>query len=566
MPKQISLQEFMIPDGMELFGISDSTIAQIYAFYKRYPQTDEYVLNTGSNSTNLASYLSLDSISVYNAYGIFLSTGRVLHKRKRLMICVNEPMLDDNAVLRQYLDESGALSFHGTVSCILEVNYRDDLEAVDVACSVIRSLLPNVIFLNVKWQFESDTEQCVVGSSSQLRSDSLQYVDVTEQVNEFRPRSVDYTTDVRKLVALREYLLSFREKANVVLAVGMLHQDVQRPFCCIAAECAVRYKMRFEIPSQYMTYYLFYMRRLHQKEFFYADEYLSVLKNPLDIGFYRIAADTCAYTCVLNNAKLYDASGARDYTKYGILYSLLYVPFDAEKRIIASNDVKSGHFGIDRIKAISLRELYQLNSCDFQTATSGTKKLGELLTEFEQILLDVSSVLGNTSLHCSNTLLFEFKGQVYLGYIADIAGMFPYTMFPMSRGYTPFEFELSIRDYENVYDIGILHDSAQVIYKLLHGGVLTGKCWHRQITGASRGMLISSIPPSTQALKQDCGLTLEEICMWESMSAAARVGRTSFVIEKIPQGVLRDKHFLTCFGGPNPMVTKQLLMDSNSWR
>ncbi|MEY8333099.1 hypothetical protein AALB53_08345 [Lachnospiraceae bacterium 47-T17] len=563
MLKKISSDEFPALDMEEVYGIVDPAILQIYKFYKSHSQDDIYLLDISDTDKRISSLVALDSIQIYSLYGIFVNTeynnNNVLIERKNHMLIVSEEDLSDKNKFHERIQNEIETDFDGVIACILEVDYLKDSDRVEAACDFVLSELPDVIFLNAQRKFLS------AAIPAAKRSDKFAYIDVTESVNKYGPQYIDFTKDVSRLLELRNLLLTYKDKKNVVLTVSSLDPVLQRVFCCIAVECIVVHKMMFELPREIGRFFWYYMRRLYQKEYCYFDEYLKMLMNPIDIGFmYKSTGD--GYLCVLENEKLY-TNGIRDYSKYVLLCSIISVPFDIGKRCITGTEVSSINVGPERIITYSLRDLYDLGNPDHEIACKNAEEFGKVLCDFEQAILESQfGFLEKDALHCSNVLLYEFRGKTLLGYVINTTGTYPYRIFPISKGYTSFETEISVSEYTDICDICVLDDANNLIASLLRKRVITGNKWHRDVTSVSRGILLSALPTDRQMLRGECGLTVEEICMWESVSASIRTGRGSFVIDKVPHKILRDKRFLTAFGGPNPMITKQFFIESSSWK
>lgn len=563
MLQQISLADFPKLVHEQTLNIIDPVILQLVRFFEKNDQRNQYQLITQGTEGELTSYVSVDDIKTYNLYGISFDTQRVTTLRKNVLLVLHDDDVVSVDAVKGAFDRTVPKAFDGTVAVVLALSYLDDSEGELLdTIDLIKSVIPEALFLNVSFTVEYETE----GLLNPSRSDQLHYVDVSDLVADSRPRNVQLGFDIKKLFELRSTLVTMaKEDPLIVFRVEKLAHSMECIFTAIAAECTLTHRLRFEFVARDYIHYIRFARRLNERTYMYASEYLEGLRNPIDVAFDCDTSRGCGYVYVLDHSELYESGSSGD-TLGDPVISMVALPFDLDEKCITDNTIVQADFSLSSIEILRLEDLYELGNDDQMVAKAGLAKLGTVIREFEAELINEKNLIGNETLHCSNTLLFKFNNKVFLGWIADIRCNFPYYVYPIATGYRPFSTVLTLAEYERLLDMKYIDDGQEVMMRLIQQGAVGGSTWSRKTFRASSAFFLSGMPRNTQIIPKDCGVTLEQVGMYEWASANVRVGKSGFIFDSLTHEAMRKKQYLTYFGGPNPMSTRSITLAPEDWR
>lgn len=551
------------------FGICDTFFLHLYEFFSVYHAGEVYVIDINGVEQNAVEERFLTEREVdYAKYGIYLSTA----------------------------------SFVGTeVSCAVMIVRRDVREAgysFKREFDDCRQGVPAGIFKNVLVESDlSDVDEEVLKDFTAQVAEELPQASIVNpecaailhNINKYKQAEpltgghwkevdcssffdeetsgcfgVGYEASLAAIHRCVGELAEMPADDDTVYILKKLrgNRRVQYVFIYAAAYCTMKCHKHFMVDSEYMPVYLDLLRRFTSKRGNYLNDYVDLLAHPVSAGVYML--DGCAYLAILDTSKMRRSNGAvQDECVPWI--TVCQAEFNKNKLELADGAVlEERHYGYGRIKMLSMAEAFGLNSSIFERGMDGLAKADKVLRSFEDKLLREGGLSVNT-LNCSNTLLFEFAGKTFLGYVPKVSCTFYYKMLPLAPGYKSFDMKFSEWEYNRLYDVCVFIDSDKVVQPLIKNKIVSEKNLHYGLKGHAIGCMLRSIPVQSVVLREGCGFTLEQIGMWSIQSTQCREGKEQVLTQSVTREALRDKHFLTYYGGCVPAVTVEMDLASEAW-
>lgn len=219
---------------------------------------------------------------------------------------------------------------------------------------------------------------------------------------------------------------------------------------------------------------------------------------------------------------------------------------------IVGDTVKEIKFDHRNVKIRDVRDFYDLHTMEYETALGEMEKLNKLLVNAREIL-DVK----DRSLDCSNTLFFEYEGELKLGYLTQLNYKVKYKLTPLAKGYKVRNIvTFDENDLHSLVDIRAYDDYIAICGKALEQDPDLLKI---NLPDTIIGFLIKDAHRSAENITSETGLPFDTIALHSEVASSWRGNNIETLLEcGLPIGGLQ-RNFLTFFGGPVPYHGTNLL-------
>ena len=552
--QDLDVADFLSGDCNENFGLADAVFWQLYRFYKGHTQRAIYFVD--ANDAGHFEDFDMSAVNRYYEYGIrFKSSSGVLStKRSYLLIVPESAMVSEQTLVGHIKKQKSVLGDVFFKACVIEKDYSS-IEEFQVTQDrlLLAKVLPDTFICNFN-EIVSAPEDYVRSE----RNPSCDYIDVAELFSKFNCFGVDFKNNLLSIQKIVDSILELcnETKGNVVFFLSKGDDSTLKTFTGIAAFLTVTQHLHFEIPNSYLQLFLFNLRNFHSRKFNYISDFLKDLVQPLEIA--ATFQERRAYLCSLNFKRLAEKERTLDYQ---IFLNVVGAPFDLRK-LKVTGSCANHTYSLNRIEVLDIQKLFGLAEDNLDNLF----RLNTLVETFETSVLRFLNHSSEVLLNSSNLLLYRFCGQEYLGFVSFVGGRLPYIFYPVSNGYTSFEVELSIEEYQNLYDVAIFNESDAIIQSFVKNKRILGEKVHYCRCHHFRGALFSFLPTQPVKLDLTCGFSLEELGIWSTQTASLRDDKEIQVMHLLEQDVLRQKKIATFYGGPHPFVSVDFNIENNLWR
>lgn len=540
------------------YGINNLFICQLAEFFSTHLPGQYYYLNFEEEIPS--NLLFSESLSQYKHYGIYVNGVRTVEPITEYLLVLTKEDLTSRSSLRRKIQEKSVVVPNGQFSsCVI---MQDFVGEDPISCAKVVSMLqqeqPFIKIWNSGLECEEEPEISVNSADEQWH-----LVDLSEVMNKYTVRGVDYNKNFAAAKMMLREIKSFKGlREDTVFYFETTESTLEYLYVGIAAYLTITERLRFRIPPQKKSYYLQCMRNYTSRSFNHLKDYMDFVVNPLQVGvFFR---GKSAYLCLLDLTK-YAPGGVKNNSMYGVRFNVCQTAFDLETEEFADESVTVHTYDYNMIQALSIPEIFNLNTGDFESDIANLNRLNLLIAHFEAIL-SKKYPLGEEALNCTNLLLYKFRGRAYFGYVSYIEGKMPYNVLPLSNKYKSFKHELTLQAYNQLYDVSIFFDYQDLLRMLTAQKLITGQNAHYEIHSHCIGSLITCLPVATKLFNSDCDFSIDEIGIWSVQSNQCRQGAEANLLKYISAKVLRQKNFLTYYGGCHPSYTVQLLLEADSWK
>lgn len=550
------------------FTINDLAMLHVYLIRKMFQDND--FIEVQCNDRDLLKYVFAERIKLYERFGIIFSNANIsfIPDSESLLI-IPEEVLASSAEFEEFLQTKNNSDHLGTYSYyVVEKEYSQcSSDEILMDYQLLSSYLPDARCMNFAIAEQRQNSQhgmfgTITGTN---RLDSFEYVDIAPLFEKHCMTGINTEKNYYELSMLcKEIEDLYAGKDNTILTFSSSDNRSSYIFSYIAAYLTVKRQMHFEISKFMTSIFLEKMQELTSREYNYLHDYLSFINNPIKIGAYFTGSK--GFLVVRDDSRLY-INGSRNKRDYPISMSVTHVPLNEETKDLASADLSDSIFDIDRIEIIPINEYFGLNASDTSLAVEALKKINSVTTSFEKLLAGANKLDTDTEvLNMTNILLFRFRGQIRLGYVAYLNGKIPFTVFPICKGYTKFSRDFTFSEYNRVFDIQIFDEAEQLLARLSKTMGLECENVHYQLPSTARGLIIGSLPAKAAKISDDSGFTLEDFGVWSVQTSQCRVGTEKLLLQSISNKALREKALLTFYGGPHPMSTVNVVLEASSWK
>lgn len=597
--KEITPMELKIADELkdDYFGVESSFDKQIIDFFKNHDFNYEYFIQQADDIGFRNIYIGNDD--AYRKYHINMSANSSFFEieRYRVVIITEEqfklpkdeflnltreivnPNTKHPMVTQPFIQTDDLIDKIGM--CVVEMypeeqyNYISSLKSQGIDTSYYDSFYSEFKVINKSRAVitQSDLIGTMLNENVDMRDkELLNFVQVCEEHGVTDLDDSDQSlAKVKKLIAA----LTERNKKSAKgialyysdshLAPGMKNYSIRKDATIYRDKlyclCAMYLKFYEDIPCcidsiindnwEAMSGYI------KSPDNNYIEDYLQFLANPTEVGF-TVKAGYNYYLYKKTKLQKFNITfaatkvvctdfsyGEAELATMGCTDSDDYIKNLKTLRLF-DEDILDFIVSYNQIKVIPLREYYRINTNNFNFSHSELKRLDNLIWQFTKLMKD--SFL-NTALDCSNLLLFEFRGELYLGVCCSIDYKCGYQCIPVNNVYreTPYSGEmvsLSPAEMSALLDVRLFND-----YKLLIGNMKLNNFEMFRHTFMSQlvNFLFSSSNKSITGLSQ---MTYDEATILYQITKDLRgVGANTLTKGGLTIANLKY-NFLTYFGGP----------------
>lgn len=544
------------------YDIPSNTYLHIYNFFRdgRHAQDRLYIIDQSTYDSKYS--VITDEPGTYRAVGIYFTDDTVNEEKEYILFLrpgdLETPEAFQDAVSRQ----QNALQTEDFRYAVIEKTYSY-YDSKDDDNQLIRSSFPNIIIMNRGFP-ALDRKQSI-----KLRHADRSYLDLSRLFNQHFFCSNSMKHNIREVYVICDEILRTKGKYDFYYLdtkkLEMYSQFNKYKYIWVyyslAAYLSAVHGLHFEMRGNDLDLTLQKVRELTSREYNYLDDYIGLIKNPLDFGV--IMRDGNLYFCIK------DYSTLRKYPdRYRHSVSVLEVDFDVERKSILSNDVRAVSYSLDILRTESIENLYQITSDDWGRATDGFTQLNGLVMQFENILHSHMQFNDKDSLCLSNILLFKgTDGNYRLSYVSGVKGRTPYYILPVDCSFSLFTEELQVSDYNQIYDIGIMQDGGKWVNSFLKAKYITGKNIHYRYPSHAKGIIMSDISIIRETLSELEGdVDFGEIGIWLPMCSQFRSTKANKLYSCILPSAARREGLITYFGGPMTLNSTKIMLGPRSWR
>lgn len=536
-------------------GITDVCKLHLLRFIQEYGQ-DSYFCVTGT-SDEISKAMD-GNVEFYRRYGIFtretdgdFNPVAVLPDKEFVWIA------GINATVDEY--EKFCVAHEvSSVRAVAVVSYCDK-NGCD-GCSMYSVCLEQVLnSLKIISSFAYDTTiwnyvEVAGTDDSELHNDPDRF-SVLPILREYVVDSVTVMENVKNLAAIAKRICSIGDKNTVFCLAGSATAQESFTFIQLAALLVV-YGRKVDVAQHQMVNFMESYRMMFSSTYLYADEYLRKLSNPLGIAV--SIRNGLAFVCV-RDADIIQKHGI---PQLGI--QVYGVQFNCASRQILSKQVEAVQCAYSDISVKPLYDVFDLGNAEYEVAIKEASRLDTVIAELEELLSESNASLGSVTLNYTNTLIYEYNGAVYIGFLANTDAEYHYKVLPLGHGYSSFDIAFSVQQYDLLMDVRVLVDGDQLNGQLR--GFIGNQPVCFPVPRGAKGCMLRAIVVKPSRLSEDCGFTFEELGIWSAQTSQCRAGTQNVLLQHFSRKGLRNKKFLTIWGGNHPSITTELMIDYSVWR
>ncbi len=531
--KDITIDEFLeCCKTADIPELKDSILTCIARFYRRMPQDEVYLVHGDSMALQHAMF---DSFDVFAKYGIYPDLSDI-----KYFNVVNQ---DKDYIW--YVDATGDLQAQYDAAC-------EKFSDAPLCCVLLNDTVDSEVLKKIRdvktrngdalnvWNFV----QIGVSVPTVARSSRFQYVDITQVLHDSITANIIVDSAVVSRVQVCKRLLEESSPSKIYYINTSASKEVHKLFVQIAAILTYN-GVHFEVTANDVSAYVRSVTELQSHNYMFLDDYLRKIAYPLDVAIKFNCAD--AYVCVRQGAPR------------PVKLHIYATPLDAETMTIRQKVVHSVLCEYSQIETISLID--GLDD-DFEHAITRSNTLGKLFAEFEGLVDEEIKLRDTVVLNFTNVIVYRHEGQLFIGYVARIDTSFVYALIPLAQHYKAFVEKMTLADYDLLCDINVFSDSAAIIKNVAS----MTKRQHLEVPKFAMGSLLKTIPTIRQEITEQSGLSFLEIAVWSTQTSQCRLGAQTVLLEVFNRAQLRNRDFLTVWGGCHPSILTQLVADSRIWR
>lgn len=374
------------------------------------------------------------------------------------------------------------------------------------------------------------------------------------------------------------YYYSVDPTINIVSDKGdsVVKDDMEQIYAAFSTILISKYLCKCIINTNHIVIQKVYCTYLLERSNMYVYDYLKMLENYPDVTIYQ--ATKMGYYCVIDKKRI--AETDKNYMdKFNL--TLTSVKFDLKRLQMMSNSVVTVKCNYYSIKPLDFHDYFKIDSPKTKEAIDALKALNKMVINFKDILerngFDAGEVL-----HQGNLLLYEHNSEVFLGYVSEVNRKLPFICYPMDTDYSPFSIELSNSINDGVMNLGSLQsifsdlryrDFLEILYK--KGVKFSTNNLRFRLPSYSNAIILSNILYSyfnvfsfkdfENLTDKNVFATADEMGIWCEASRQfrknSRYNDNSYylrLVELFDMKNLRDKGYLTFYGGFHPLISLQL--------
>ena len=542
-------------------------VFQMMSFFKLNEPGKFYVFPQ-DKLDQLSSYVNLEFISEYNNYGIYFSYGaRVSEIQKFVIIIPKEVFLQNRSVeyIKDYQQKYGITSADCT-----EVFIDIPFEEMKASVRDKNLIDKNKLFELTENYKVSNFKNITLDNDIRAIPQGILCIDFTRCLldsNYFRCTSIDEKIQAVKKVC-NDIVQRIGNNSAVVrsgnsdsfsrdelLIMDQYKEFISRLYALVAAYMGIKYGIHFiaskDIQRAINNNYTQIVSSLNR----YASKYYKWLQNPIPFGIRKI--DT-------NYAFMYVRNSKASTGRSSIWISAVMVD---ENTLEYKGEIDTYIFDLSSIEILDYTEYFDLHTLDYSHGLEEMKKLGNFLDGLQSRLLKNSDF--TRSVDISNSFLFRFKGDMYVGYVEKSEIKQVYVTKPLSK-YCKAKQKAVVLSEDalcSFLDSRLFEDGVSFIKSTV--GNVNVEALFPKLDDTSDGIILKAINRESNSITGESGLHFDTTGLWGRISEEFRGNK----VEKltgfgIPVKGLR-RQFLTPFGGPHMSGNKNekpsLYINSHLW-
>lgn len=533
----ITVEDFlMYCKNSDVPELRDNVLTQIARFYRSVTQKGMYTVHGGSN---ILQQVMNGSFELFTKYGIYPDLSDIKHfnivDEDKEYIWFVDPA---RSIEDQFIETCNEFE-KVPASCVIlsEDILSQTIEDIREVCS--RNGYQINIWNNVEFQVFKDEH---------VRSNRFVYEDITDYLKNNLTGGAIVDSAMLGRVNICHYLLEHSAPNKIFYITDSASEFIRNAYVAIAAILTYR-GVHFELLGSDTSAYIRCVAELVSRDYLFLDDYLRKIANPVDVAIKFNSSD--AYVCV----------------RQGVVQPVRLHIYETELNLktmtLKSKNLYSALYDYSQIETISLAEVAGLNT-NFEQALANNVRVNKLVAEFEEIVDSEIHLRDNTSLNLTNILIYKRGDSVLIGYVATIDTSFVYAMKPLTANYKAFVEKVSLAEYDLFCDVNVFADSDKILRSV--ASMISLKRCHFDSSRYAMGALLRTIPTIRQEVTAQSGLSFLEIAIWSTQTSQCRQGAQKTLLETFNRAQLRQRDFLTVWGGCHPSILTELIADSRVWR
>lgn len=542
--KHIDLQDFKeLFESRTLPEMQTSVYQCIAQFFTIYKSGENYIIDGDKEELDNYFYGCYD---LYAKFGIYsnLAVPNIFPAPQVICYVINESELSDK--IANYEAEYGSTPDY-------VVNMTDDIELN----RLLKMTLPNCTIMNKSSMINDYVAEKTVNTHRNY--DIYEYVDLTEKFLNVSKKYISINFCLKEYRNLLNEIRALEHSSRTVFYIDSnIDQRVRFLYVCVASILTFE-SFNFEIPDDLSMVYISNLQKIQDRNYMILPDYLRKIANPVSIGISLYGVR--AYVCVLNHEP-----GESVYKQKDFELSMITTEVD-DSLALVGGELERVTARYSDMEILDIIESYGLDSSvnDFDTVLSNHKRLTDILTEFEEEIVQLVSLSNTTTLNFTNTLLYKMNGKKYLAFVTKIPDLqYDYTFIPICPKYRQFRNKLSVVEYDRIYDINVFAEKDVLLKKF--DRYCFGDHRHFEKPRFLDGMIISTAMVTKEIITPDTGFNFPEVGIWSSQSSNGRIMALQFLLTRFNRIELHNKRFLSFWGGCHPMDLTHLTTDYKIWK
>ncbi len=546
------------------YDFTSKTFEQIYGVLKKYGQDCIILLQDEKNT--FSNQIMWSDSSLFDSFGMHFTSvntpvGISLNKDVYLLILSEEDMESvasiRNAVFQHRLQfnvDEDAIKY-----VAIEKAYTE-LSELDEDNKKLREVLPTATCFNRNFRAKNRVYKQVLRYTDR---NNVKYLNLMDFYGNKAFNSVSIGINIGNLLevleAIKAKAAELRREKIVAFFYCELPDDANRGLylnvtASIAAYCSMVYNMKFELSREFWPLVFENYRKMISQRFNFIEDYLEFVRNPIDCGF-RIVDD-----------RLYSYIKDTEDTEGGFVQlNLTSLRFNQASKTLESSQPEVSILTLKDVEVLSLRDLFDLASKDWNSANTGARQLNDVMAQMERIFMEQGRS-GRCPLCVNNTLLYRKDGIVRIARVDRILGKVPYVCKSPNNNSISFRDDLELTDLVSLYDFNLFYDTKKWLGLLQSSGVVS-KHLHYQLPSWSRGVVMRSMKSTVGVASANCGVSVAELSLWLKVTDQFRNGDNKATLDYVTLPKARASSLLTCWGGPSAADRVKIKVTGTSvWR
>lgn len=565
-----------------LFGIKNQVLIQLYYFFRNNKQDCIYSVNMDLTSDEQTVFVG-NEFTVYHRYGIYeeYTDYSIDTFDRSYLIIVPVEALHDELSLASFMEREKAKTNIDSFTCIIERDYtvidveqyKQDYVLFGKVCNDVRVLNPGFYDIGEKRYYTTtDRLHAFVENQKSKKFVTVDIVDIIKSYT-FLNNMAQSIRICKDLIVKIENLIENTAKQNnlgpdnvIIYTSDFVNDKSKHIYLSIAAFLTMSKGYHCYVDNNDRGIYLEYVRRTTSRQYNYLSDYLKIIRKfpNFAISFNGEIASLCIKDLqrIQDDRKLPPES-----RRYSIKLSVYCAKIDINSFSLKEEvSTKKVILHDEYIQVLDFRDYFDLTNPDKEICINEYEQLNKVVISFGKQLREKTEILCDTSLNCTNIILFKLNNNYYLGYVSAIDFKLPFQMKPFADNYKMSHIEFDITEFRNLYDTNLIFDADVIVKRILQQRPFYNQNLHFDLSStAINGSILSGIAAEKELITDCKTLSFSDIGIWSLQTSQLREGNVGGLTTVMNINEMIKSGYLGYFGGMHPSKSIDMVIKPELW-